>query len=327
MVAEDVPGDGVGLAAGQTGHDGLEVAGNDAGLAVPGHGALVQAIGGPGLHHHELGGIVGVEVGEVAHHGAGQGAHAGLHEDVGGPVHAALAELVGGLVGHGAVALHDPGGDLLVAVPGGVLDDDAVLGLVGLGGGHPDAVVVVDLLDGHLGALFGDVGLGAALGHMYHGLLAQLVGGPRHAAAMVAVGGGEEGGLAELLAEGLAGQVVVGHLGHVPAHLLGNVLGHGEGAAQHLKGVQAEAVGLILHIHAAQTQVLGHALQLSQGGDGVLGEGAVEEPGLRHVGQGHHIELLVLALGHLVQDPFDLVFHRTVASKMFLKPSYFSAYF
>ncbi len=84
---------------------------------------------------------------------------------------------------------------------------------------------------------------------------------------------GEEGGLAELLAEGLAGQVVVGHLGDVPAHLLGDVLGHGEGAAQHLEGVEAEAEGLILHEQAAQAQIFGHAVQPGKGGDGVLGKG------------------------------------------------------
>ena len=52
---------------------------------------------------------------------------------------------------------------------------------------------------------------------MYNCLLSKTVSSPCNAAAVVAVGGGEEGGLAELLAEGLAGQVVVGHLGHVPA--------------------------------------------------------------------------------------------------------------
>ena len=312
MVAQDIPGDGVGLAAGQAGHDGLEVAVHDAGGAVAGQGAPVEAVGRLGLHDDELGRVVGEQVGEVAHHRAGQGAHARLDEHVGGTVDADLAELLGGLAGHGAVALHDPGGDLLIALPGGILNDHAVLGLGGLGGGHADAVVVVDLLNGDGGALLGNVvvtGLGAALGHMYHGLLPQLVGRPRHAAAVVAVGGGEEGGLAELLAEGLAGQVVVGHLGHVPAHLLGDVLGHGEGAAQHLEGVQAEAEGLVFDAQAGQTQVLGHAVQPVQGGDGVLGEGAVEKAGLGHVGERHDGQLPVVALGHGVEDPFDLVFH------------------
>lgn len=64
-------------------------------------------------------------------------------------------------------SLHDPGRDLLVALPGGVLNDDAALAGVGLGGGHAHALVVVDLFDGHRGALGGDVieaGLGRTLG-------------------------------------------------------------------------------------------------------------------------------------------------------------------
>ena len=68
---------------------------------------------------------------------------------------------------YGAVALHDPGGDLLVPLPGGVLHHHAVRGLGGLRRGHADAVVVVDFLDGDLGALLGDIlipGLAGALG-------------------------------------------------------------------------------------------------------------------------------------------------------------------
>ena len=312
MVAENVPGNGVGLAAGQARHDGFQVAVHHPGAAVPGQGALVQAVRRLGLHDDELGRIVGEEVGEIAHHGPRQAAHARLDKNVGGAVHADLAELLGGLPGHGAVALHDPGGNFLIAVPGGVLDNDAVLRLGGLGGGHADAVVVVDLLNGDLGSLFGDVvkaGLAAALGHVDHGLLAQLIRRPGHAPAMVAVGGGEESGLAELPAEGLAGQIVIGHLGHVPAHFLGDVPAHGEGAAQDLEGVEAEAVRLVLHIEARQPQILGHAVQLGQGGDGVLGEAAVEKAGFCHVGQGHDGKLLVVAFGHAVQGPLDRFFH------------------
>ena len=43
--------------------------------------------------------------------------------------------------------------------------------------------------------------------------LAQPVGRPGHPPAVVAVGGGEEGGLAELLPQLFAGEVAVGHLG------------------------------------------------------------------------------------------------------------------
>ena len=98
---------------------------------------------------------------------------------------------------------------------------------------------------------------------MYHGLLPQLVGRPGHAPAVVAVGGGEEGGLAERLLQPVAGQVVIGHLGHVPAHLLGDVAGHGEGAAQHLEGVQTKPEGFVLYKQPGQPQVAGHAVQPS----------------------------------------------------------------
>ena len=66
------------------------------------------------------------------------------------------------------------------------------------------------------------------------------------------IGGGEESGLTEFLTEGFAGQVAVIHFGHVPAHLAGDVPGHGEGAAQHLEGVEAEAEGLVLYEQSAQ---------------------------------------------------------------------------
>ena len=157
MVAQDVPADGVGLAARKAGHDGLQVAAHDAGVAVSGEGALIEAVGGAGLHDHELGRARGEEVGEEAHHRARERAHARLDEDVRRAVDLDGAQLLGGLRRHGAVALHDPGRDLLVAVPGGVLHHDAVLGLGGLRGGHAHAVVVVDLLDRDLGALLGDV--------------------------------------------------------------------------------------------------------------------------------------------------------------------------
>ena len=201
-----------------------------------------------------------------------------------------------------------------------------MLRLGGFGSGHADAVVVVDFLDGHLGPFLGNVvkaGLAAALGHVYHGLLAQLIGRPGHAPAMVAIGGGEEGGLAELPAEGLAGQVVIGHLGHVPAHLLGDVAAHGERTPQHLEGVEAEAVGFVFHVEARQAQVFGHAFQPGQGGDGILGEAAVEKAGFRHIGQGHDGKLLVLALGHAVQGPLDRFFHGAPPNRLLMKQTNF----
>ena len=321
MVAQDVPGDNVGLAAGKARHNSLEVALHDAGIAVPGHSALIQAVRRTGFHDDELGRIVGKQIGVEAHHCAGKAAHASLDKHMGRTVDAHLPQLVGRLPGHGAVALHNPGGNLLITLPGSILDDDTVLRLGGLGGGHANALIVVHILDGDLGPLFLDVlkaALRAALGHMDNGLLAQLIGSPGHAPAMVAVGGGEEGGLAELPAEGLAGQIVIGHLADVPVHLLGDIPCHGKGAAQHLEGVEPEAERLILHIQAAQAQILGHTVQTGQGRDGILRKAVMEKAGLRHIAQGHDLKLLVVTGRHMIDGPLDLLFHTALTMQKFL---------
>ena len=73
-----------------------------------------------------------------------------------------------------------------------------------------------------------------------------------------------------------------------------------------------------LHIHTRQPQILCHTVQLRQRGDGVLGEGPVEGAGLGHIGQGHHIQMLIVTLRHMIEDPFELIFHGILASKIFL---------
>ena len=312
MVAQDIPAQNVGLAAAQAGHDGGHVAVHDARVAVAGGSALVQAGGRCALDHDKGGRVVGIQVGEVTHHGAGQRAHAGLDKDVRRAVDGHLAQLLGCLGSHGAVALHDPRRDLLVALPGGVLNDDAALAGVGLGGGHAHALVVVDLFDGHRGALGGDVieaRLGGTLGHVHDGLLAQLVGSPCHAAAMVAVGGGKEGGLAKVLGKLIGGQVIEGALGNVLAGLVGNVVGHGKRAAQNLKGVEAKAIALVLNAQVGQAKARGLAVQVGKRSDGVLGERLVEGAGLLHVVEAHDSQVLIIALGHRVARPLNLVGH------------------
>ena len=323
MVAQDIPAQNVGLAAAQAGHDGGHVAVHDARVAVAGGSALVQAGGRCALDHDKGGRVIGIQIGEVTHHGAGQRAHAGLDKDVRRAVDGHLAQLLGCLRSHGAVALHDPRRDLLVALPGGVLNDDAALAGVGLGGGHAHALVVVDLFDGHRGALGGDVieaGLGGTLGHVHDGLLAQLVGSPCHAAAMVAVGGGKEGGLAKVLGKLIGGQVIEGALGNVLAGLVGNVVGHGKRAAQNLKGVEAKAIALVLNAQVGQAKTRGLAVQAGKRSDGVLGERLVEGAGLLHVVEAHDSQVLVIALRHRVARPLNLIGH-TVNSLSPLLPA------
>ena len=145
------------------------------GISVSGCRALIQAGRHIGLHHYEGGRIVGVKIGEISHNRAGKGAYAGLNEHVGGAVAAVIFQLFAGLHCHGAVALHDPGGDLLVAVPGGILNDHAPLGLIRFLCGQTHAVVIVHFLNVNLSAFLCDVlkaGLSGTLGHMYDRLLA-----------------------------------------------------------------------------------------------------------------------------------------------------------
>ena len=91
--------------------------------------------------------------------------------------------------------------------------------------------------------------------------MAQLVGCAGYPTAVVAVGGGEEGGLTEVPAEIRTGQVVVAQLRHILAQLPGDIPGHGEGAAQNLEGIETEAVALVLDTQGAQSQPGGHAVQ------------------------------------------------------------------
>ena len=155
---------------------------------------------------------------------------------------------------------------------------------------------------------------------MHDGLLAQLVGSPCHAAAMVAVGGGKEGSLAKVLGKLIGGQVIEGALGNVLAGLVGNVVGHGKRTAQNLKGVEAKAIALVLNAQVGQTQARGLAVQAGKRSDGVLGERLVEGAGLLHVVEAHDSQVLVIALGHRVARPLDLIGH-TVNSLSSLLPA------
>ena len=131
---------------------------------------------------------------------------------------------------------------------------------------------------------------------------------------MVAVGGGEESGLTEILFQIIAGQVIVCHFGYIPSKLTGDVFCHGEGAAQNLEGIQAEAVAFVLDAQRVQAQVGGHAIQLGQWRNGVLRKAPVECPRLGDVFQGHDAQFPVLAARKGIQFPFDFGFHRGITS-------------
>ena len=189
---------------------------------------------------------------------------------------------------------------------------------------HPvrqaDRVIIVILGDLRLGALGADVLQPlrrAPLGHVDHRLLAQQPGRPGHSAAVVSVGGSDEGDVPQRSAGGGGAQLLKAHLLQGLPQLFRQTPGHGIAPAQRLEGVEAEAEGLILHEQATQAQVLGHAVQPGQRRDGILGKAAVEESSLGHVPQGHDGKLPVVALGHPIGDPFDRISHNPHHTKFF----------
>ena len=158
-----------------------------------------------------------------------------------------------------SVTLHDPGRNLLIALPCGILNDHAVFRVLRFLRGHADTFVIVQVFDGNRGILFGNVvqtGLCGTLRHPDGTLLSKLVRSPGNSAAVISVGSGEECGLAELFSQLFGGQYIVRNLAHILAGLLCDVSGDCVRPAKYLEGIQAEAVGLILDIKAFQTQVL-----------------------------------------------------------------------
>ena len=169
-----------------------------------------------------------------------------------------------GLRRHGGVAQGDVLGDFLVACKGGVLHQVSAM-LLGVGGGGGYGAVIVQVGDGHFRVADGADGFHAAVhrsgGHEDHRVTAQTMGGPGHALAVVAIGGGD-------------GQ----------AHIaVGEELVDGVGSAQGFEGVEAKALGLILDVDPLHPQLLGQVGQRHQRGGLVPGQGAVEGS---HVGEG-----------------------------------------
>ena len=200
---------------------------------------------------------------------------------MGGLLPALLLHLVRDLLGDGSVALDDPGGDLLIPRPGGVLDQGpAVLPAHPVSQAH--RVVIVQVGDLRLGPLGPDILQplpGAPLGHVHHRPVAQLPGGPGHSPAVVAVGGGDEGPLPQLLPglrrlQRLKGELVLGQ-----PQLFPQMPGHGIAAPQGLEGVQAEALGLVLHQHLGHPQPTGQVVQSGERSGLIARDGAVESLG------------------------------------------------
>ena len=179
---------------------------------------------------------------------------------MGGTVIAFVPELVQRFKEHGGVALHDPCGDIFIAGPRGILYQEPAVflrqlcriahGIVIRQVGDGD-IGIADLPDGLRPDLYG------ASRHEHMGAAAQHSRSPRDTPSVVSVRGGDElhAGDPVPIFRGLqrvhGGDAVIQP--QLPAH-------HPEQSvqpAQRLKGVEAEARGLVFHQHGADTAPFG----------------------------------------------------------------------
>ena len=310
MVFQDIPGDRVGLAAGKACHDGDHVAVYDADVPVSRAGSFVQACSGLCLHDDDFRRVFRIPVGEISLDRPGERADAGLYEYMGRTFASVIVELIVRFHCHGAVPLHDPGRDLLVAVPRGILHHDAVLCLLCHGVCHAHTFIVIVIFDRCLSSLSEDVVqpcLRSALWHEDNRLLSQLVCRPGDSAAVVAVCRGEKGRLAEFLSELFRSEYIIWKLRHVFSGLLRYVTRHGERSAQHFEGIESETIRLILDVNFLQAEALCHAVQLRQGSDAVLGKALVKGARLPDLVKPHDGEIGIFGFRHFVDCPFDRI--------------------
>ena len=93
---------------------------------------------------------------------------------------------------------------------------------------------------------------------------------------MISVGGGKEGCLSKFLAKLVGGQYGIGQVRNICSDLLCNITGHGVGAAQYLKCIQAEAIRFIFYINFLYPKIFRHLIKLCQRRPRVLREALVK---------------------------------------------------
>ena len=176
---------------------------------------------------------------QITEHAARQRPYPGLQQHVGGLLDAHILHLLDRFVGQSGVTLHDPGRDLGVTLPGGVLHY-VPAALFGHLHGQAHGVVVVHVGDDALGTEIENVVnplLGRALGHVDHRMLTHLLGGPGDATTVVAICGGGEG---HRLLDGALDEIE-GEILHRHPVFFTEQVGDGVDATQHLEGIETKA--------------------------------------------------------------------------------------
>ena len=142
---------------------------------------------------------------------------------------------------HGSIALHDPLWHILVPLPRGIGDHfPAVFLRVNRRLAH--CVIIISIHHDHPSTLAldaADAVLRSERVHVDHGRKAHLAGCPRHAGAVIAIGGGGKGWVSELFAPSTfqVQQITQGHFFVAEASALQELLVNGISTTKHLEGV------------------------------------------------------------------------------------------
>ena len=181
---------------------------------------------------------------------------------------ALLCHLLAGFVGHCGIALNNPCGDLFIAVPAGVLHKIPTV-LFGLLCGITNGVVVARFQDLRLGlGVHIPDGLCAKLrranGHVDVSFTAQLSSCPRHAAAMIAIGGRDKNHLLDGVCIFRLFQVGKADGIHVQPQLAADHAGQCVQTTKPLERIQTEPLGFVLDENCLDAQSLRHGIQPDQ---------------------------------------------------------------
>ena len=204
MIFQDIPGNGIRLAAGKAGHDGFHISVHNPDISVCGAGSFIKAGSSVRFYDDYLGRIVRITVGEISLNRSGKRADSGLDKYMSGTLASVFMKLFVRFHCHCSVTLHDPGGDFLISVPCGILHHNAVFRFFCHGVCHADAFVIVIFFNRCLSAFGKDIVqscLCASLRHEHDSFLSEFICRPRDTPAVIAVRCREESSLSELFAE------------------------------------------------------------------------------------------------------------------------------
>ncbi len=158
---------------------------------------------------------------------------------MGGAGDALGGKLLLGLNEHGGVALHDPLGDLGVALPGGIADHFPAVG-AGIFGDLADGIIVVAIHNRHfaaIGANAADAVLSGEFMDVDLGAKAHFISSPGHTGSVVAIRGGGKYRRTQFFAvfTGKAQEIPEGDLVALDSAQFQEAFVDGIGAAQYLE--------------------------------------------------------------------------------------------